>query len=145
MEQMNTPRKFHPPRHLVPDSFWLGVSAEPVLLACALFDPRPARAVAGHLERSTPKPGTASLQAALEIDIDYTGSFYRQVFGYSPGAFNIKHLVLLVPADAERTAPADQIFQSLLFPSEGKDLEMRQDRQAYTWDLDYLNEAPSAS
>lgn len=128
------------------NNLWPSMGAALVLLACALFSPRPSLPVEGDLDRTIDKLDIGSSQETpqgeLEIGIEYIGSFYLEVFGYSPEALNIKHLVLLVPEEVPLPVNSGQIFQSLLFTSPGADLEMRADRQEHAWSLDYLYEAP---
>jgi hypothetical protein len=89
-----------------------------------------------QLLASTGMPGGGT----LEIDIDYTGSWYRKTFDYSRQAENIRHFVVVMPeSEADRASPG-WIFTSLRpLPDE---ITVDEDRQEYAWTLDYVYEAP---
>ncbi len=76
----------------------------------------------------------------LNVDINYTGSWYRETFGYTRDAKNIKHLVLVAPKSAMSRASAAEIFSSVRFPTEPGWLSMRKDE--LSWALEYLHLAP---
>lgn len=76
----------------------------------------------------------------LNVDINYTGSWYRETFGYTRYAKNIKHLVLVAPKSAMSRASAAEIFSSVRFPTEPGWLGMRKDE--LSWALEYLHLAP---
>jgi hypothetical protein len=86
---------------------------------------------------STGTPG----KSILEVDIDYTGSWYVDTFDYSREAENIRHFVLIVPESEASRADAGWIFTSVVIQPDGS-LSVRDDRQDYAWGLDYLYEAP---
>lgn len=81
-------------------------------------------------------------RAGLTVDIQYEGDFYTEVFGYTPDAGNIRHIVLVLPETlAARTNSPGWIFTSIEPRVEGG-MVIRDDRQEYQWALDYLYEAP---
>ncbi len=78
----------------------------------------------------------------LEVNIDYSGSFYRRTFGYTRRARNIKHYVLVIPESEVARATPDGIFTSIRFPTDPNVLLMEQDRKELSWALEYLHKAP---
>jgi hypothetical protein len=78
----------------------------------------------------------------LEVDIDYSGDWYRETFGYTSRAKNIKHFVLVMPASEVNRATAAEIFTSIRFPTSPHVLLMTEDRKEFSWALEYLYEAP---
>jgi len=83
----------------------------------------------------------ASDQGALDIDIDYTGTWYIDTFHYAREAPNIRHFVLVVPESEAERAGAGWFFTSLEVQPDGS-LKVRGDRQEYAWALDYVYDAP---
>ncbi|MBN1287575.1 MAG: hypothetical protein JXB47_19395 [Anaerolineae bacterium] len=79
---------------------------------------------------------------SLEVEIEYTDVWYRETFGYTRQAENIRHFVLVVPESEAGRAGAAEIFTSLRFPTGPGELSMQEDRAALAWALDYLHEAP---
>jgi hypothetical protein len=78
----------------------------------------------------------------LEVDIDYSGDWYRETFGYTRRAKNIKHFVLVIPESEATRATAAEIFTGIRFPTSPDVLLMREDRKEFSWALEYLYEAP---
>jgi hypothetical protein len=82
--------------------------------------------------------GTASTEmtGTLEVDIDYTDTWYRETFNYARDAENIRHVVLVMPLNESENILAGQVFSRLAFPPE----EGAED--PYGWALDYIYDAP---
>ena len=76
----------------------------------------------------------------LNVDINYTGDWYRETFSYTRGAKNIKHLLLVAPESMMSRASAAEIFSSVKFPTAPGWLGMRKDE--LNWALEYLHLAP---
>lgn len=76
----------------------------------------------------------------LDVTIDYTGTWYRETFGYAPDAENIRHVVLVLSESEAERAGAGWILTSLTFGPDG--FGVREDRLEYAWALDYLHDAP---
>ncbi len=55
----------------------------------------------------------------LAVTIEYYGDFYRETFGYTPDAPNIRHYALILPADVAALygRDADGVFGGLQFPA----------------------------
>jgi len=66
---------------------------------------------------SLPSTGT------LEVDIDYTGSWYVETFGYARKAENIRHYVLVMPEEALGQATS-HAFQPPVSDRPGRDAEL---------------------
>ncbi len=81
-------------------------------------------------------------KGVLDVEIDYTGDFYHQVFNYSRDAANVKHYVLVLPQEMASRGDPNWIFGSLDVQADGS-LQMTSDRQEYNWVLPYIHEAPS--
>ncbi|HVO68632.1 MAG TPA: hypothetical protein VMT24_01220, partial [Aggregatilineaceae bacterium] len=77
----------------------------------------------------------------LNVDINYTGSWYRETFQYARDAANIRHFVLVVPESEASRADPVWIFTSLAFQEDGG-LTVSADRQEYAWALEYVHDAP---
>jgi hypothetical protein len=89
-----------------------------------------------------PQSNMPSDQGTLDIDINYTGSWYRETFNYARDAENIRHVILV--RSANEVADPDEAgwaFTSLV-PQEDGSWVIREDRQEYTWTLDYIYDAP---
>ncbi len=93
---------------------------------------------------SSTEPSTPATPGAgfLEADINYSGHWYREAFGYTRRAKNIKHFVLAMPESEVPRATAAEVFTSILFPSSPNVLLMREGRKEFSWALEYLYEAP---
>lgn len=78
----------------------------------------------------------------LEVDIDYTGSWYVETFGYAREAENIRHYVLVMPDEAMGQATSHAFFSSLLYPASPDATPSFREEVEYDWVLDYLYEAP---
>ena len=90
------------------------------------------------------RPDEPPTTATLEVDIQYSGGFYTEVFDYARDAPNVRHFVLVVPESEIQRAIEDMlwIFVSLEPHSDGS-ITMQEDRIAdYGWGLEYLYEAP---
>jgi hypothetical protein len=90
----------------------------------------------------TPSPTATPSVGLLEVDIDYSGTWYRETFGYTRRAKNIKHFVLVMPESEVTRATAAEVFTSIRFPTSPDVLLMREDRKEFSWALEYLYEAP---
>jgi hypothetical protein len=77
--------------------------------------------------------------AFLDVDVNYTGTFYREMFGYARRADNITHLVLVVPEGDKGTVTASRIFRGVHFPAVPGWLRMKDDEQGLSWALEYLH------
>ena len=73
----------------------------------------------------------------LKIDINYTDTWYRETFGYTRDAPNIRHLVLVVPQDRQDDIIPNQVFTAIQGTVSGTALPPDQQ-----WMLDYLYDAP---
>ena len=85
----------------------------------------------------------AGTTGTLTVDINYTGGWYVETFGYARNAENIRHYVLVLPESETGRADAGAIFTSLLFPARpGDPPKLSEERPEVQWALDYLYEAP---
>jgi hypothetical protein len=105
-----------------------GCGAAVILMAACIFPFFPTS--------STPTTGT------LSVDIDYTGTWYRDTFNYARDAPNIKHYVLVVPESEADRASAGEIFVNYSFWSGPDEPLVNRDGEDLSWALDYLHEAP---
>lgn len=81
-------------------------------------------------------------RAQLDVEIQYQGGFYTDIFGYAPDAPNIRHVVLVMPEMlAPQTRGSAWIFTSIVPDAEGA-LTIAEDKPEYAWALDYLYDAP---
>jgi hypothetical protein len=78
----------------------------------------------------------------LEVDVDYVGTWYRETFGYTRQAENVKHYVLVMPESQVDRATAADVFSSLSFTAGPGVLSIREDRRELAWTLEYVYEAP---
>jgi len=80
----------------------------------------------------------------LEVDIVYTGNWYRDTFSYTRQAENIKHFVLVMPERLHSTyqVPAHSVFHSIRFQVNPDDPLVKESREEFAWAFDYLYEAP---
>ncbi len=79
----------------------------------------------------------------LEVDIDYTGSWYVETFGYAREAENIRHYVLVMPDEAMGQARSHAIFSALQFPDSPAATPSFREEVDYDWVRPYLYEAPA--
>jgi hypothetical protein len=79
----------------------------------------------------------------LEMDIVYSGDWYRETFSYTRQAENIKHFVLVMPERLYLTyqVPAHDVFLSIQFPTNPDDPLVKEGREEFSWAFDYLYEA----
>lgn len=85
-------------------------------------------------------PQAAPATGTFEVILDYTGTWYREVFHYARDAGNIWHYVLVLPESEVDRATPDWIFTSFVPGPDG--LTVRDDRQEYAWALEYTYYAP---
>ena len=82
----------------------------------------------------------------LAVTITYSGDFYRETFGYTPDAPNIRHYALILPAEvaAHYGRDADGVFSGLQFPATAETpVQWRPEVDgALDWALPYLHLAP---
>jgi hypothetical protein len=78
----------------------------------------------------------------LEVDIVYSDDFYRDWFGYTRQAENIKHYVLVMPEEGTTRATAHDVFYSIRFQVDPDDPLVKEGREEFAWAFDYLYEAP---
>lgn len=91
------------------------------------------------LGETPPAAGTSQLL----VEIEYTGTWYRETFSYGPDAPNIRHLVYIVPEeDADNALAPGWAFTSLGFSPYPEPLVVREDRLANAGVLEYMYEAP---
>lgn len=109
-----------------------------ILIAAALL---PLSCVFPFVTLPGPASDTTPETGALDVTINYTGSWYVETFQYARDADNIRHFVLVVPESEAERADAGWIFTSLTFEADGE-IGVREDRQDYAWGLEYLHEAP---
>ena len=83
----------------------------------------------------------ALAKGVLDVEIDYSGDFYHEVFDYSRDAANIRHYVLILPEEMASRGDPGWIFTSLDVQADGT-LAVRDDRQEYAWALPYILYAP---
>lgn len=93
---------------------------------------------------AAPQGGTAAQTASLGVSISYAGDFYAETFGYAPDAPNIRHYVLVLPAElAARQEEALRALAGLEFPAgNAPGASLREERRGGAWVLDYLYDAP---
>jgi hypothetical protein len=78
----------------------------------------------------------------LVVDINYTGTWYRETFDYSREAENIRHYVLVMPEGEVDRASASEIFITFAFLTSPDEPMINQDGEDISWTRDYLYEAP---
>ena len=88
-----------------------------------------------------PLSSNPSDQGTLEVDINYTGHWYRDTFDYARDAENIRHVVLVRPVSEGVPDDAGWIFTSLV-PQEDGSWTVREDRQEYAFALPFIYDAP---
>ncbi len=79
----------------------------------------------------------------LKVTIDYTGTWYRETFGYTRQAVNIQHIVLVVPKARQDEINPAEIFSALLVTTDQGDVPVTDIRPDLQWVLDYLHDAPA--
>jgi hypothetical protein len=79
---------------------------------------------------------------SLEVDIDYSGTWFGETFSYTRQAGNVEHFVLVMPEDKVGEATADDVFSSIDFWANPDGLSVREGREGFAWALEYLYEAP---
>jgi hypothetical protein len=91
----------------------------------------------------TPSPGETADMGTLTVDIDYTGTWYRETFDYSREAANIRHYVLVMPESEMDRASAGEIFVTFGFLTSPDEPMINRDGEDISWTRDYLYEAPA--
>jgi hypothetical protein len=89
-----------------------------------------------------PTPSPTSDMGTLTVDIDYTGTWYRETFDYSREAANIRHYVLVMPEGEVDRASAGEIFTTFGFLTGPDEPMINRDGEDISWTRDYLYEAP---
>jgi hypothetical protein len=79
---------------------------------------------------------------SLEVDVDYSGTWFSETFSYTRQAESIRHFVLVMPESKVDEATADDVFSSIDFLADPDTLSMREGREEFAWTLEYLYEAP---
>jgi hypothetical protein len=78
----------------------------------------------------------------LDIEIQYTGQWYKDTFNYQSDAPNIRHVALVVPSDVALER-AGWVFTGLVFAPSPDPLTLTEEmRSAYGPMLEYLYDAP---
>lgn len=115
------------------------------IMACGLFSPT--QKYVSPTPASTPTMLDTPVPPAtgiLNIEIQYTGKWYRETFGYEPDAPNIRHVVLVVPVDIVLDG-AGWVFSGLEFAPYPLPFTMRTDRAEYATMLKYLYDTPGGT
>jgi hypothetical protein len=90
----------------------------------------------------TPSPSPAA-SGTLAIEIVYSGQWYRETFNYQPDAPNIRHVVLVMPADSIiQLAGAGWAFTNLKFTPSPEPLAMQEVAVEFIPILDFMYDAP---
>lgn len=102
-------------------------------VACRLSSAQPAQLT----QEPAPTTGT------LEMEITYTGYWYRETFGYEADAPNIRHIVFALPVSVhdELDSPG-WVFTSLEFTPSPEPLAVQPGALEYQVFLSYLYDAP---
>ncbi|MEW6028892.1 MAG: hypothetical protein ACOYZ8_06325 [Chloroflexota bacterium] len=88
---------------------------------------------------ATPTPSTG----VLEVEILYTGQWYRETFDYEADAPNIRHMALVMPVDSDIVlASPGWVFSSLQFTPSPEPFVFREEVYEYIPLLEYLYDAP---
>jgi len=123
-------------------SLFLLILLAVLLTACGPVTPVPPTATV------TPAPSptatsTPPTTGTLEIEIVYTGQWYRETFDYRPDADNIRHVVLVMPVDSViQLAGAGWAFTNLKFTRAAEPLAMREVAVEFIPILDFMYDAP---
>jgi len=100
----------------------------------------------GGSETPAPLPVVGPMQPAtgkLEVEIRYTGRWYRETFDYRPDAPNIRHLLLVMPVDSGIVLESPGwAFTSLEFTPYPEPLTVRRELVEYLPLLEFLYDAP---
>lgn len=91
-----------------------------------------------------PRGAVTTPPGVLAITIAYDDDFYRDTFGYTLDAPNIRHYALIMPVNetAPRLREAKSAFYWLQFPAADAAPTLRPEAAANTWVLPYLHPAP---
>ncbi len=113
--------------------------------ACQLFSSAGETPTAAPATRTavpvSPMPSTG----LLEVEIQYTGQWYRETFNYEADAPNIRHIVLAMPLDSDITLSSPGwVFSSLQFTPSPEPFVLREEVYEYKPLLKYLYDAPGA-
>jgi hypothetical protein len=79
---------------------------------------------------------------SLDLEIRYSGQWYKETFNYQADAPNIRHLALVVPSEVEFKERAGWVFTSLVFTPSPQQFALREEAYAYEPMLEYLHDAP---
>lgn len=104
-------------------------------------EPTPTATLTATVASPTTVPTTSSTTGTLEIEIVYSGSWYRETFGYQSDAPNIRHMALILPLDTTLTHPGF-VFTSLEFTPSPEPFKLRPEVFEYVPLLEYLHDAP---
>lgn len=104
-------------------------------------EPNPTATLMATVASPTTVPATSSTMGTLEIEIVYSGQWYRETFGYKPDAPNIRHMVLILPLDTTLTHPG-YVFTSLVFIPSPEPFQLREEVFEYAPLLEFLHDAP---
>ncbi len=105
-------------------------------------EPNPIATLAATVTSPTTVPTTSSMTGTLEIEIVYSGSWYRETFGYEPDAPNIRHMALVLPLDGQTLTYPGYLFSSLVFTPSPEPFQLREEAFEYTPLLEFLHDAP---
>lgn len=98
------------------------------------------------LQPVQPTQEAAPTIGRLAVEINYTGYWYRETFGYEVDAPNIRHVVLALPADSQLALEAPGwVFTSLEFTPSPEPLAFRADATEYSVFLPYIYDAPGGT
>ena len=79
---------------------------------------------------------------SLQVDVDYRGTWYREMFDYTKAGENIAHFILVLPeSDADR-ATATRIFGSIDYTNTPDALTTRPGEEEFHWALEHVYHAP---
>jgi len=119
-------------------------------LSCNFLAPSSATPVIEPTSTSTTEPTSTPTAeptkfpstGALDLTIQYTGSWYQETFDYQPDSPNVRHMALLLPSDFTFEKNPVLIFTSLKFTPPPERLMFREDSTFYDPLLEYLHDMP---
>jgi len=113
----------------------------PIVLFLALLSSLSCRF--SSLQPVQPTQEAAPATGRLTVEINYTGDWYRETFGYETNAPNIRHVVLALPVSVQDELDSPGwVFTSLEFTPSPEPLAVRPDALEYQVFLSYLYDAP---